>query len=55
MSNSNDQLDSHNKLLNKLIKRRNKAFLIGWTKRIVILDRRIAELELEIDDLMFNH
>lgn len=32
------------------MKKRNKAFLWGKTKRLIYLDRKIAELELELDD-----
>ena len=49
---NDDSLAGHERMLAKLMKKRQKAFLRGSTNRVISLDRRIAAVELEIDDLM---
>lgn len=44
------EFEQHQKALEKLIKKRSKAFLYGRTKRMIQLDHQIAQLELELDD-----
>lgn len=48
--NEQTRFEQHSKTLEHLMKKRNKAFLWGKTKRLIYLDRKIAELELELDD-----
>lgn len=42
----------HEQAITALIKKRERAFLWGRTTKMIELDRRIAELELEIDDYL---
>lgn len=53
--NKMDKIQEHTKAIEKLVAKRQRAFLYGRNKRMLALDRQISELELELDSLVSSH
>lgn len=49
---NDDSLAGHERMLAQLMKKRERAFLWGRNSKMIKLDRRIAELEMELDALI---